>query len=160
MNPQPPPSPGDDAIPTVNLTVSLHKVWDEECILDLELTNTGRSDLELYTHSLPWRGWYSMVLVVTDTIPMGGPLTQPMIIDDPTVGSTTIKPGESLQGEIRLARRRVFDPRDPRAPHLVGMLKHRDMMLFWAYQPITVNQTRGKWVGGWLLLPKLPSSET
>ena len=140
------PSPGDDANLTVNLTVSLHKVWDEECIIDLEFSNTSESDLEFFIASLPWGNLYSMVLVVTDSIPMGVPISRPSIIDVAAIGSTTIKAGESLQGEIRLAWR---------LPDLVTMLKKRDMILFWAYQPSTVNQTRGKWVGGWLLLPKL-----
>ena len=39
------PSPGDDANLTVNLTVSLHEVWDEECIIDLKLSNTSDSNL-------------------------------------------------------------------------------------------------------------------
>jgi hypothetical protein len=146
MNPQQPPSPGDDANLTVDLTVSLHKVWDEECIIDLEFTNTSRITLELSTHSLPWCGEYSMVLVATDTLPIGNPVPRLPIIDDPWIAFTNIKPGESLQGEIRLA---------DRIPDLVEVLKRRDMILFWAYQPTTVNQIRGKWVGGWLLLPKL-----
>ncbi len=134
----------------MNLTVSQHKVCDEDCIIDLELTNTSRATLELFTHSLPWRGYYSVVLVATGNFPAENPLSHPLITDDPPAALTaftTIKLGESLKGEIRLASR---------IPDLVKLLKNRDMILFWAYQPTTVNHTRGKWVGGWLLLPKLP----
>ena len=91
-----------------------------------------------------------MVLVATDTIPMGIPISAPPFFDNAAFGFTTIKPGEVLQGEIRLASG---------IPDLVEMLKKRDMLLFWAYQPSTVNQTRGKWVGGWLLLPETPLSK-
>jgi hypothetical protein len=147
MNPQHPPSSIDDANLTVNLTVSLHKVWDNECMIDLKLTNTSRSVLELYTHSLPWRGHYSMVLVAADTLPAGNAVARSLMIDDPPFAFTTLKPGESLQGEIRLASR---------IPDIITMLRKRDMILFWAYRPTTVTQARGRWVGGWLLLPKLP----
>jgi hypothetical protein len=105
MTPQQLPGSLDDANLTVSLTVSLHNVWDEECMIDLELTNTSGSALELYTHSLPWCGQYSMVLVAADTFPAGNVLARPAIIDDPGVAFTTLKPGKSLQGEIQLASR-------------------------------------------------------
>jgi hypothetical protein len=140
------PSPCDDANLTVNLIVSLHKVWDEQCIINLKLSNTSGSNLELFTDSLPWVGLYSMVLVVANSSPVLDPVPHPFFLVNAIWGFTTINPGESLEGEIRLAWR---------FPDLVEMLKTRDMILFWAYQPTTANQTRGKWVGGWLLLPKL-----
>lgn len=149
VNRKHPPSAGYDEDLTVKLTVSLHETWDEECVICMELTNTSQGDLEMITHSLPWRGLYSVVLVPTDTIPAGTPMSHPAIIDDPPFDVTTIKPDQSLSGQVRLAWR---------FPALVAMLKAREMILFWAYQPTTVNQTRGKWVGGWLLLPMLPKA--
>ena len=151
MYTRPPVSPGDDENLTVSLTVSLHKVWDEQCIIDLELTNTSTSDLELDHYRLPWRNCYSMTIVVADTFLGSSPLPHPTMIDDPpiTFTFTTIKPGESLKGEIPLVSS---------FPDLVMLLKDRETILFWAYQPITVRQIRGKWVGGWLLLPKLASA--
>jgi hypothetical protein len=147
MNPPPAPDVFDQNL-TVNLTVSLHKVWDDKCVIDLNLTNTGKSDLESWTHSLPWNGQYSMMLLPMDThVPEGKPIPRLAIIDDPTPDSTTLKPRESKQGEIQLATR---------FPDLVKVLKKRDVVLFWSYQPITTKQTIGKRVSGSLLLPKLP----
>ncbi|MEA2718378.1 MAG: hypothetical protein QOJ39_242 [Candidatus Eremiobacteraeota bacterium] len=114
--------------------------------LFVTLTNQSREDLVTYEHSLPWRSAYAMMVVAVETDPAGTPLERTLPVDDPGPGTVTVKPGETLHGEIPLA---------PRFPSLSGALAKRDVLAFWAYRFQPVGKQPLPWVAGHVVLERV-----
>lgn len=110
--------------------------------LHIKLKNCGSEDLKMFRAGLPWGNSHSMYL---NAVRNRTPLTAPTPIDDPVAGDVTIKPGETVEGDINLHER---------FPSLEKELNNDDVDLLWTYQ---ANETKGSTVsrfGGWVLLPK------
>ncbi len=96
----------------------------------------------MFRASLPWGNSRSMYL---NAVRNRTQLTAPTPIDDPVAGDVTIKPGETVEGDINLHER---------FPSLETELSKDDVDLLWTYQ---ASETKGSTVsrfGGWILLPK------
>jgi len=75
--------------------------------------------------------------------PNGEPVDLSFPIDDPGPTKVSVKPGETLTGEIDLR----YVIRD------LNTMKKSDVLLFWAYKsPAELNLLH--WSGGWVLIPK------
>ena len=91
---------------------------------------------------LPWGNANSMILVaVTGNKSY---IDRNLLIDDPTTEQVSLKPTESLSGDVSLEK--AFTGLDP-------ALKKSDVHLFWAYEaPEELHIPR--WSGGWILIPQ------
>lgn len=118
-------------------------------LLRIEIVNRTVRPLKVYEHSLPWKGWQSLLLIAAKTDAVGGPLERELPVDDPGPGVVTIAPGESLRGEIALAR--VF-------PAIGEARRERDVVVFWSYQFKPIDADALPRAGGWVLFPKTISS--
>lgn len=114
--------------------------------LHVTLTNRSGEPLTIYQHSLPWVGWYSILLTAVKTDALGTVVEKSLIIDDPGPGRITIKPDETLTGKIPLVSR---------FPDLLNALKERDVIIFWSYQLKPIDAEPFQRRGGYVLLPKL-----
>jgi hypothetical protein len=75
--------------------------------------------------------------------PNGEPVDLSLPIDDPGPSKVSVKPGETMTGDIDLR----YVIRD------VNATKKSDVLLFWAYKsPNELNLP--PWSGGWVLIPK------
>jgi hypothetical protein len=110
-----------------------------EIQLHVTLTNRSAEKLEIFEHSLPWRGAHSMILAAVETDPAGTPLERTLPIDDPGPGKTSIEPGETQSGEIALGQR---------FPAFAKTLAQRDILVFWAYRFQPVGQPPLSWSAG------------
>jgi hypothetical protein len=91
---------------------------------------------------LPWGNANSMILVaVTGNKAY---IDRNLFIDDPTPEQVSLKPNESLSGDVSLEK--AFTGLD-------AALKKSDVHLFWAYEaPEELHIPR--WSGGWILIPQ------
>ena len=128
----------------VDIPVELQGI--REFNLHVTLTNRSGKPLTIYQHSLPWVGWYSILLTAVKTDALGTVIEKSLIIDDPGPGRITIKPGETLTGKIPLVSR---------FPDLLNALKERDVIIFWSYQLEAIDAPPFQRTGGYVLLPKL-----
>jgi hypothetical protein len=92
--------------------------------LDISLTNRTGQPITIYEHSLPWVGYYSLMLVAVSADSPGTVLEKQRPIDDPGPNLATLEAGETRSGTIDLPRR---------FPGLVDALKQRDVVAFWSY---------------------------
>lgn len=92
-------------------------------------------------YHLPWGNRYSMVFAAVR--PNGESVDLIFPVDDPGLSKVSVKPGETLTGDIDLR----YVIRDTDA------LKKSDVLLFWAYKaPSELHLPR--WSGGWVLIPR------
>jgi hypothetical protein len=117
-----------------------------EYVLNITLTNSSSEPLTIYQHSLPWVGWYSMILIAVKTDAPGTVIDKVSPIDDPGPARLTIKPGETLEGKISLVSR---------FPGFAEALKERDVIVFWSYQFQPIDAAPLKRVGGYVVFPKV-----
>lgn len=95
----------------------------------------------LYRSDLPWGNRYSIVFSAVR--PNGEPVDLSLPIDDPGFAKVSVKPHETLTGEIDLR----YVIRD------LNATKKSDVLLFWAYKsPDELHIPR--WSGGLVLIPK------
>ena len=95
--------------------------WD----LEISLTNETANPLTTYSHSLPWIGWYSIIILAVKANAPGTPLERFSPVDDPTTGTIVIKPGETLTGQLSLVKQ---------FPDFAEAIKEGDVIVFWSYQ--------------------------
>jgi hypothetical protein len=126
------------------MEVDVTPVPGPEPRLHVRLRNTAKTVLETYEHSLPWRGVYSMVVIVVRADSVGSVLDRSLPVDDPGPGTVTVKPGEILEGDVAFA---------PRFPGFVQALAESDLLVFWSYQFQVAGQAPLPWTGGFVLFP-------
>jgi hypothetical protein len=98
--------------------------------LDITLTNDTAKPLTMFQHSLPWIGWYSIIMLAVKADAPGTPLERPSPVDDPTTGTIVIQPGETLTGQLSLVKQ---------FPDFAEAIKNRDVIVFWSYQLQTID---------------------
>jgi hypothetical protein len=113
--------------------------------LEVRVTNETPTPITVFRHSLPWSSAYSALLVAVKTDAVGTVLDRSRPVDDPVVGTLTIQPKQTVNGEIDL---------DRRFPGLSDGLRERDVIVFWSHQLQTVDGDLLPRTGGWVLLPK------
>lgn len=135
---------------TVDLSVELELSGKSstDYYLIITLTNNSVEPLTIYQHSLPWIGWYSMLLFAFKIDAVGTMINKTSPIDDPGPSRTTIQPNESLLGKLSLVSR---------FPDLPKALQDRDVIIFWSYQFQPIDAAPLQREGGYMLIPKLKS---
>lgn len=109
--------------------------------LRVTLTSGTACEVTLYRSELPWGNRYSMVFAAAK--PNSEALELVFPVDDPGPTQISVKPGETLTGEIDLHD--VI--RD------LNALKKSDVLLFWAYKtPAVLHLPR--WAGGLVVIPQ------
>ena len=111
--------------------------------LNISLKLTSQEEVEIYEDSLPWDAWHSMILVVTT--PIGHALERQMPIDDPGEHTLSLRPGQTIKGEITLT---------DEFPELIATLQKHNLILFWSHQLDSIDAEPMPRKGGWLLIPK------
>jgi len=119
-------------------------------MLQIELTNRSAQALKVYEHSLPWIGWHSLILVAVRADALGAPLAKDSRIDDPGPVTVIIPPGAILKGNIPLLLR---------FPDFRKVRGERDVIVFWSYRLEPIDAPAGERYGGYVLFPKLKSSQ-
>jgi len=109
--------------------------------LTVTLTSGAKTTVTVYRAVLPWGFRYSMVYSAVR--PNGEPVELLLPVADPVNVEVSIKPGETLTGDIDLH----YVIRDPDA------LKKSDMLLFWAYKSPQELHLPG-WSGGLVVIPR------
>lgn len=127
--------------PAIEVRVSGDPTGDYR--LQIALMNQTNRALSTYAHMLPWVGETSLILVAVKTDAVGTVLEKRAAIDDPGPGVITIRPNETLSGEVNLGSR---------FPDLRPALSERDVALFWSYQFRATDGTRSPRTGGFVLL--------
>jgi hypothetical protein len=119
---------------------------DSDPILRIDLQNKTHQVLKTYTARLPWANRHSLyVHLVTAGGRPARALDLPLFIDDSSPGQTTIRPGETITGELNIAAW---------CPEVKQAITEGDVMLFWSYQFRPVDGEGAERTGGFLLLPK------
>jgi hypothetical protein len=113
--------------------------------LDIELIYAGERALEIYEHSLPWRGALSIILVAVHANALGTPLDKEVPIDDPTPDTLLLEPGTTYRGRISLPSR---------FPGFAEARRSRDVIVFWSYALQSIDGEQLPRSGGFLLFPK------
>ena len=136
--------------PKIGLDVKFKQSPDTGTELIIRLRNESAESLPVYNDDLPWVRMRSMTLIAVETsdfagIVLGGPQFKPN--EDSAEPWVTIKPGESLTGEISLITR---------FPRIEESLKDRDVILFWSYRLRIKDGRRSNRVTGWVLVPQRP----
>ena len=109
--------------------------------LRVTLTSGAASTATIYHADLPWGIRDSMVFAVTR--PNGEPIDLIFPVDDPGPAKVSIKPKETLIGDIDLR----YVIRD------LNVLKKSDVLLFWGYKaPSELHIPR--WTGGLVVIPQ------
>lgn len=109
--------------------------------LRVTLTSGAANEVKLYRSELPWGNRYSMVFAAARSNSEVLELVYP--VDDPGPAQITMKPGDTLTGEIDL-RYVIKD---------LTALKRSDAVLFWAYRsPAALHLPQ--WTGGFVIIPQ------
>ena len=138
-------SEAEQAIP-VQLTVTQ---IGEQARLKVSVTNQSKNDLTLYKSELPWGNRYSMIVVAVSLGGNNEVVSIVGLIDDPGPGTTVIHSGETISGEIDLARR---------FPQQWPGVSDKPLLVFWSYQLATSDERKSLRLGGWLEL-KVPKQK-
>jgi hypothetical protein len=113
--------------------------------LDIELTNVSQRALQLYEHSLPWKGVNSLILIAVLLDAQGTLVDKEVPIDDPGPALVGLAPGGALRGRVSLA---------VRFPRFAEARRSRDVGVFWSYGAQTSEGEKLGRSGGFLLFPK------
>jgi hypothetical protein len=110
-------------------------------MLHVTLTNPGHDPLQFTRSFLPWTSRLPIILsAAQERWPHDVLGRNPIIvIKDPGPGIVSIAPGESINGDIRLADE--FD-------HFAETLEKENIVVLWSYQLTTVDNRVSKWIGG------------
>ncbi len=114
--------------------------------LEFTLRNSGTVPLDFFASDLPWGIQHSFMLVPVTNDPEARRIAEALYVDDPRQGQVTIRPGDQLSGIVDLSRR---------FPSLAELLKTREVIVFWSFQPTQVNGTQMHRTSGTVVLPKL-----
>ena len=108
--------------------------------LRLTLRSGAATTVKINRFDLPWGYRYSMVFAASR--PNEEPVELLLPVSDPGLAEMSVKPGETLTGDIDL--RNVIDQK---------ALKKSDVLLFWAYKaPAVLHIPR--WSGGLVVVPQ------
>ena len=109
--------------------------------LRVTLTSGAVTAATFYRSDLPWGNRYSIVFAAVR--PNGEPVDLIFPIDDPGTTKVSVKPQETLTGDIDLR----YVIREPNA------MKKSEVLLFWAYKaPEELHIPR--WSGGLVVIPQ------
>lgn len=109
--------------------------------LRVTLTSGAATTIRINRYDLPWGYRYSMVFAAVR--PNGEPIELLLPVADPGLKEISVKPGETLTGDVDL--RYVIDDS--------SALKKSDVLLFWAYQaPAALHLP--DWSGGLVVIPQ------
>ena len=119
-------------------------LWkDEPSRLRITVRSLAAAPATINKSELPWELRHSIILMAVT--PAGDSLPQNVVAGDPGLQKVTLKPGQSVSGDIDL--KMVFKDLD-------GARRKSDVLLFWAYRsPSGLNLP--KWSGGWILIPRM-----
>lgn len=98
--------------------------------LRIRLTNASSKNVTAYSSKLPWGTRNSMIVAAVKLTGTNEALGNTPVIDDPPPGEVTLKPGETLAGEIDLAARFYQSWQGARG---------KPVLIFWSYQLQTVD---------------------
>ncbi len=128
------------------LSINMKLCSSNNMNLCISLQNRSDTELEIAFMYAPWmfRPGFVLVLVTArgqEIIP------EFLAIEDPPIGSITLKPREKIQGVYCLSLR---------WPSLADELKHDDVIVFWSYQFRSLEGECRKFQrqGGWLQISK------
>jgi hypothetical protein len=121
--------------------VEVHQRTPGSSVLDVSFTNESVRSLTLYEARLPWRNRYSLLIVAVPQSAPERPLRMLFAPDDSPPTAITVKPRETIRGEI--------DIRD-RFPDISAQLqKSGPVLLFWSYElHDTTSVSLGREFGG------------
>src|SRR5262249_15904821 len=111
--------------------------------LQIRLTNASSTGVRLYSSDLPWATRSSMIVAAVKLPRTGETLADALAIYDPPPGEVTIAPGQTMTGEIDLAKRFQQSWRNA-----LG----RPLLVFWSYQLQSVDGRASNRVNGSLEL--------
>jgi hypothetical protein len=125
--------------PKAGIVVSLNR--RNPLHLRVTLTSGSATPVKVNGFDLPWGYRYSMVFAAARP---NGPAVELMLpVSDPGLNEISVKPGETLTGDIDL-QRVIGD---------MNALKKSDVLLFWAYKsPVSLHIPR--WSGGLVVIPQ------
>jgi hypothetical protein len=116
--------------------------------LKATLANHGREAITVEKARLPWGNRYSITLLaVEEHAASEQPVQLVFPIDDPLPGDIEIKPGEVLEGTIRLDY--VFKD-------IVEKLRQKSLLVLWSYRLEGTDGRQSERLTGSITLPKLP----
>ena len=118
----------------------------QQARLKVSVTNESKHYLTLYKSELPWGNRYSMIVVPVSLAGNNEVVSSVGLIDDPAPGTTVIHSGETISGEVDLARR---------FPEQWPEVSGKPLLVFWSYQFATSDERKSKRLAGWLEL-KVP----
>jgi hypothetical protein len=110
--------------------------------------NNSSGAIKMSEFMVPWKHRGNIILTAVVPVVDGWTLPKNLMIDDPGPAITTIKPGETLSGDINL---------DSRFPDLKRARMKNDVIIFWSYQLKSMDFKEIKRFpreGGWLLLSR------
>lgn len=110
--------------------------------LQVSLANKGRQ-FETYVSRLPWSHWHSLTIHLSRK--NGQIIPAQEFIDDPLPGTTTVKQGQLLKGEIALQQR---------FPGIGDIITEEPLDLFWVYELKSVDGASSNRTGGWISITK------
>ena len=115
--------------------------------LDISITNKGAKEIRIVKLWLPWNSRFSMNLLL---IRADGSMDQLKDswegrIDDPARLFETLKPNQTVKGQIDLQKR---------FPGFQDAISVNGIDVFWSYRPRDFDRTPLKRTGGWLYIPK------
>ena len=130
------------------LTVVAHYSVERGHVLRMTVLNDGTAAVDINEVWLPWGHVYSTLLVAirpTDPFTGSRPLERTIVMANPVGTSLTLRPGQTMSGDIDL---------DRQFADLAKALVHSDILLFWSYAPIYTGGRVGERAGGWVQLPQ------
>jgi len=142
------PWAGASTKPVFQVEAEIRRQSETNIILDMTVKNVASKDVSIPDGYLPWDR-YAMTLVLVETDPSSTPLKQQLEIADPMPAKPRkLKTGESMRGSIDLT---------DRFPQLSKVLQRAEVIVFWSYQLQGETGKKFERIGGWKLIPKLPS---
>ncbi|MGH3426411.1 MAG: hypothetical protein ACRDQZ_02360 [Mycobacteriales bacterium] len=117
--------------------------------LRVKLTNLGQEAINVEKARLPWGNRYSITLLaVGEHAKYEQPIPLVFPIDDLLPGDVEIKPGEALEGSIRLDY--VFKD-------IPNTLRKEPLLLLWSYRLEATDGKQSERLTGSVTLPQLPA---
>lgn len=136
----------------IAVELSAGNFTDGQPTLKVRLTNQGHEKITIEKSALPWGNRYSITLLA---IPQSSHYEQPLSlvfpIDDLLPEDIDIKPGETLNGSIRLDL--VFKD-------IGAVLQQKPLLILWRYRLRTVDGKQLEPLTGSVSLPQIASSKS
>jgi hypothetical protein len=126
----------------VSVDLTAGEPIDGQPTLKATLTNTGDKPFSVYEYLLPWGNRYSITLLAVPQHAQPIPLS--FSIDDPLQAEVAVKPGETIEGNIRL---------DLFCGDIALTLRRVPLLVLWSYQLKTRDGKESPRLAGSLQLP-------